>query len=181
MKTLPLLLAVSLTAGIAGFQANAQSEAPGAHFMEQWDMNADGEVTLEEAREKRSEVFVMFDADEDGTLNATEWMAVAEHLAAEEAQGGAVNQMGQGKGQGQGKGHGQGGGNGKGGNQGEGRAQQPGGPGAYMHDAMTPAFNDINGDGTVTLAEFTEATNTLFPQIDRNGDGVVSTADFGRP
>jgi hypothetical protein len=179
MKT--LLLAVSLTAGLAALPAFAQSEAPGAHFMEQWDMDGDGQVTLPEARAKRAEVFVMFDTDEDGTLNPAEWQGVAEHLAAEEAQGGALNQMGQGggqgKGQGQGMGHNQGNG---GGHQGQGRPQQAG-PGAAIHDAMTPAFNDTNGDGIVTADEFTGATDRLFPLVDRTSDGVISLADFGRP
>ena len=192
MKTLPLLLAFSLTAGVAAFQAKAQSEGPGAHFLEQWDLNADGQVTLDEAREKRGDVFVMFDADEDGALNDTEWQAIAAHLAEEEAQGGALNQMGNGEAMGQGKGAGKshGAGNGQGGQgqggQGQGKhAGQPGGqkggPGAYMHAAMTPEFNDADGNGTVTAAEFITATDTLFPQIDRNMDGVITSADFGRP
>jgi len=170
MKTLPLLVALSLAAGVTGLQAQAQAEAPGAHFMEQWDLNADGQVTLAETREKRADVFTMFDADEDGTLNPAEWQSVAEHLATEEGQGGALAQMGEADGQAKGQEN----------NQGKGHPQQPG-PGAFLHIAMTPEFNDANGDGLVTAKEFTDATDRLFPQIDRNSDGAISLADFGRP
>ena len=128
---------------------------PGAHMMEQWDTDSDGVLTLEEARAKRNEIFYMFDKDSDGTLSAEDWAGVEEHLAAE---------------LGAGEGHGEGGGGGQG-----------NGPGAAIHDAMTPAFNDADGDGTVTAAEFEAATDALFKRLDRTGDGVVTVADFGRP
>lgn len=46
---------------------------PGAHFIENWDLNADGKVTLEEATERRGDLFVMFDTDENNELNAEEY------------------------------------------------------------------------------------------------------------
>jgi hypothetical protein len=147
MKSLVLLTtALTLTASLAF----AQTGIPGAHFIEQWDMNADGQVTLDEAKEKRAEVFVMFDQSEDGIMDAAEWEGIAAHLAQEE----------------QGNGGGQGG--------------MGNGPGKYIHDAMTAPFNDTNGDGTVTKEEFTAATEALFAAIDRNGDGMMTSADFGR-
>jgi hypothetical protein len=146
MKSLALLTtALTLTTGLAF----AQADAPGAHFIEQWDMNADGQVTLAEATDKRAEIFVMFDQSEDGIMDATEWDSIAAHLAEEDGNGGGQGGMGH-------------------------------GPGKYIHDAMTAAFNDANADGTVTMEEFTAATEALFAVIDRNGDGVMTSADFGK-
>lgn len=146
MKTIALLTtALALSAGLA----LAQNGTPGSHFIEQWDMDANGEVTLAEAEEKRGEVFVMFDQTADGTLDATEWAAIDAHLTAEMSDKGAAAGMGR-------------------------------GPGKMIHQAMTPAFNDTNADGTVTLDEFVAATKTLFTQIDRNGDGLMTPADFGK-
>lgn len=147
MRTLTLLTAA---AALSATMAFAQQGNPGAYFIEQFDMDGDGQVTLAETKEKRGEVFVMFDSDEDGQFNAEEWEGINEHLAAETGQGGAVQNMGR-------------------------------GPGRFMHEAMTLAFNDANADGTVTAEEFVEATTALFAKIDRNGDGVMTSADFGRP
>lgn len=127
----------------------AQQGNPGAHFIEQWDMDGNGEVTLAEAQEKRGDVFVMFDSNENGQMDAPEWQAIADHLAAEAANGNAPGMKR--------------------------------GPGKAIHDAMVPAFNDADGNGNVTKDEFVAATVGLFATIDRNGDGLMTTADFGRP
>jgi hypothetical protein len=144
-KLLPFTIAFALVAA----SAFAQQETPGAHFIEQWDINGDGQVTLAEAEEKRGDVFVMFDAAEDGVMDAADWTAVEEHLAAEM--------------------------DGKGDAKGMGR-----GPGKLIHASMTAAFNDADADGKVTQAEFVAAPKSLFAQIDRNGDGVMTTEDFGK-
>lgn len=146
--TAALATTLALTAATG---ALAQQGAMGAHFMEQWDADGDGRVTLDEASTRRGDIFYMFDQDSDGTLNAEEWAGVAEHLAAEMGQGGNGGAHGMGK-----------------------------GPGKFIHEAMTPAFNDTDGNGIVTADEFTAATRTLFGQIDRDGDGAVTLADFGR-
>jgi Ca2+-binding EF-hand superfamily protein len=146
MKTLFLMTtALTLAAGLA----LAQPEAPGAEFITQWDMNNDAIVTLDEAVEKRAEIFWMFDAEGDGILDAADWVNVKTHLAFEEETKGGAHSMGR-------------------------------GPGQFIHDAMELSYNDADGDGRVTPEEFSAATKTLFPQIDRNGDGVMTLADFGR-
>lgn len=149
MKT--TMLACVTLAVLLGAPAHAQQGNPGAHMLDQWDADGDGQVTSEEATTKRGEVFYMFDLDSDGSLSAEDWAAVAQHMA---------DELGT-KGAGMGQGHGN-------------------GPGAVMHEAMTPAFNDTDGDGTVTEAEFMAATQKLFPMLDRNADGVLTVADFGR-
>ena len=144
MKTLFLLTtAFTLVAGLA----LAQQGSPGAYFIEQWDMDGDGQVTLAEAEEKRSEVFAMFDRAEDGVLDAADWTGITEHMDAEMGAKGAAAGIGR-------------------------------GPGKFIREAMTPAYNDADGNGEVTLDEFVSATKTVFSQIDRNGDGLMTPADF---
>ena len=169
MRSLTLGQRLTLTLGLLavpglGF---AQPQDPAAHFMEQWDGNADGQVTQAEAQTKRGDVFYMFDQDGDKALNAAEWALVAEHMQAEmDAKAETRPGTGAGNGAGQGAGKGMGGGQG-------GR-----GPGQAIHAAMTPEFNDADGDGRVSEAEFLAATDRLFAALDRNADGAVSQADF---
>ena len=61
----------------------AAQGAPGSHFIENWDLNADGTVTLAELEEKRGDVFYMFDADENGMLNADEYASFDDVRAAD--------------------------------------------------------------------------------------------------
>lgn len=147
LKTLTVL---SLSALLAAGSAFAQNGNPGTEFMDQWDLDSDGLVTLDELRTKRGEVFYMFDVEGDGALTGDDWAGVAAHMQEEQ--------------QVKGGGHGAGG-HGK-------------GPGAAMHAAMTPEFNDADSNGEVSLAEFDAASDKLFAALDRNGDHVVSAADF---
>lgn len=81
MKTFFLMsTALTLVVGMAFAQQGQVAE----NFFDQWDMNSDGTVTLDETLEKRAEIFDMFDQDGDGTLDAANWLLVAEHLALEE-------------------------------------------------------------------------------------------------
>lgn len=45
---------------------------------------------------------------------------------------------------------------------------------------MTMDFNDVDGNGEVTMDEFTGQSAAWFAILDRNGDGEVTSADFGR-
>ena len=45
---------------------------------------------------------------------------------------------------------------------------------------MTLEFNDVDGNGEVTMEEFTGQSEAWFAILDRNGDGEVTSADFGR-
>ena len=46
----------------------------GSHFIENWDLDTNGRVTLEELIEKRGDVFYAFDSDENGELSAEEYV-----------------------------------------------------------------------------------------------------------
>lgn len=167
------LLALALATTLPGLAA---ATTPGAHFLQNWDQNGDGLVTLDEATTKRNDIFTSFDADEDGLLSATEFAALDQMRADDQAQmreemdEDMGSQMGSQMGQGHGKGHGQGMG------QGQGQGMGMGMPGEA---GMMRAFNDTNSDGAVSRQEFTAQTASWLARMDRNGDGQVSAADFG--
>ncbi|MCR8547880.1 EF-hand domain-containing protein [Salipiger sp. P9] len=62
--------AIVFAAGLAGV---ASAQPLGGHFIENWDLDGDGQVTLAEAQERRGDVFYSFDADENGFLDAGEY------------------------------------------------------------------------------------------------------------
>lgn len=64
------LLTTALLFPMATFAADGQ---PGSHFIENWDLDANGVVTLSELTEKRGDVFYTFDSDDDGILTAEEY------------------------------------------------------------------------------------------------------------
>ncbi|KUJ76199.1 hypothetical protein AVO45_12860 [Ruegeria marisrubri] len=119
-------------------------KVPGAHFIENWDLNGDGQVSAEETAEKRAEIFTMFDQDEDGTLNQAEYDLFDETRRAD-----IVANAGGRK-----------------------------GPMQVVDKAMDRKFNDLDGDGAVSRAEFDEQSVKFFEMIDRTGDGMVDAADF---
>ena len=65
------LLATLLTLPLT---ASAGEGLPGSHFIENWDLDTNGRVTLEELIEKRGDVFYAFDSDENGELSAEEYL-----------------------------------------------------------------------------------------------------------
>lgn len=144
LATLLVLSGVSAMASSHG-QGQAQG-TPGAHFVQNWDLDGDGQVTLKEATERRGDVFYTFDADENGVLSGEE------HDLFDEAR---ANDMAE-----NGMGHG-------------GGRNNPA-------NGMLRSVTDANGDGKVTRAEFMDAVPAWFARMDRDGDGVVTTDDFGR-
>jgi len=141
MKT--LLLSAAIVAGAAAALAQGM---PGLHFVENWDLDADGQVTLAEATERRGDVFLSFDSDDDGYLTAEEYAMFDEARANDMADmdGHAMGAMKQAEG------------------------------------GMSMMFNDSDKDGRVSRDEFVGNTGGWIAMMDRNGDGVVTTADFGR-
>ncbi len=141
-----LTAALLLSTGVA----TAQDLTPGGHFVANWDLNGDGTVTLEEATEKRGDVFNAFDGDEDGKLSSAEYDMFDQARANDQAEMKAA----MGKGIGYGKGMGAEGG-------------------------MMRAFNDTDGDGFVSRDEFMAKTPEWIAMMDRNADGAVTADDFG--
>jgi hypothetical protein len=135
---------------LLGTAALAQTQTPGGHFVTNWDTDGDGIVSLQEATTRRDDIFTTFDADEDGKLSAPEY----DQFDAARANDQAQMQKGKGHGKGHGKGMGE-------------------------EDGMQRAFNDTDGDGLVARAEFMARVPDWFAMMDSNGDGGVTTDDFG--
>jgi len=141
----PLLISTTFASLIATSVFAAGT--PAAGFIENWDGDADGVITMAEIAEKRENIFVTFDENGDGILTADEYIAFDEVRAADQAN--------------------------------EARGTSAGGHGKAAV-GMTLGFNDIDGNGAVSVAEFNDRSLAWFSLLDRNGDGVVTSADFGR-
>ncbi len=63
----PMFLAATLASA-----ALAQGQA-GTHFVENWDLDGDGQVSSNEATEKRYQLFSMFDQDSNNVLDTFEY------------------------------------------------------------------------------------------------------------
>lgn len=138
------LIAIATLTAVAPFAAMAQ-DTPGSHFIANWDLDASGAVTVAEITERREMVFNMFDNDQNGILDAAEYVMFDETRAAD-----MENNAG---------GHGKG--------------------GDRMQVGLTLAFNDTNEDGEVSMDEFIANSAAWVAQVDRDGDGEITAADFG--
>lgn len=141
------LAALSTAALALGLPALAQPGVPGAHFIDNWDMDGDGAVTPAEALAKRGDLFTMFDQDASGALEPTEYDLFDETRTTDMD----LNAAG----------------------------QRFGAMGA-VEEGLQRGFNDGDGDGTVTRAEFEDATTPWFAGVDTDGNGLIETADFVR-
>lgn len=136
-----LALALTLVPGIA----LAQAAKPGSHFLENWDLDDNGAITLEEITTRRADVFYMFDVDANDALDAQEYVLFDETRAADMQNAG-----------------------------------EAAGKGAHkIQTGLTLAFNDVDADGQVSKDEFIARSPDWFATIDRDADGVITTADFG--
>lgn len=137
------LLATALILGASSAMAGSHA-VPGAHFIENWDMDGNGEVSAAETAEKRAQIFAMFDQDENGVLDSAEYdLFDATRKADIEANAGGGK-----------------------------------GPMAKVDTAMSRDFNDLNSDGAVSQAEFSDRSDTFFKMIDRDSSGAITSADF---
>jgi len=59
-------------------------------------------------------------------------------------------------------------------------AENGGGGHGKAAQGMTLEFNDVDGNGEVSREEFMQQNEAWFAILDRNGDGEVTTADFGK-
>ncbi len=139
------ILTAALVAATALPVWAASHAVPGAHFIENWDENGDGQVTLAETAQKRADIFFMFDQDENGALSPAEYDLFDETRQADIAANAGGRK----------------------------------GPMKAVDKAMSRAFNDTDANNEVTRAEFDARSPAFFKMIDRNGDGLVTAADFG--
>ena len=59
---------------------------PGSHFIENWDLDGNGSVSLKEITQRRGDVFGMFDQNRNGHLDAAEYVLFNETRAADNAE-----------------------------------------------------------------------------------------------
>lgn len=95
MKTLFVALATCTAFATPLFAAGT----PGAHFIDNWDLSGDGIVDMADLTERRGDIFTTFDANEDGYLDAAEYVEFDAARAADMAE----NADGHGKGGGMNK------------------------------------------------------------------------------
>jgi len=74
-------LRITATALILSATAALAQTTPGDQFMQSWDLDGNGMATLEELRKMRGNVFFTFDANEDGFLDAEEYVLFDEARA----------------------------------------------------------------------------------------------------
>lgn len=168
MKTTSLILAAMLALPVSAFAQGGGTGVPGAEFLAEWDVSGTGSVTLADMQTRRAEIFEMFDLNGDGQIDTPEAENMAQTVAGQQ-QNNAEAHAGQqrdGNGQGQARGQNQG----KGGN----------GPGRIIHAAMSTEANDTDGNGVITRQEFVDVSEQIFIALDRDNDGALTLADFGR-
>lgn len=78
MNRILITLALVTLPGVAAAQG-----VPGAHFIQNWDFDTDGQVTLEEVEARRGDIFYMFDQNDDGILQSEEYDLFDEARAAD--------------------------------------------------------------------------------------------------
>lgn len=142
-------LATALFAAATPVMAEAMK--PGQHFIENWDFDEDGKVSLAEATERRDDIFTTFDTDENDMLSAEEY-DLFDQARANDMETMAAEHGG----------------------------PAGGGLKGYDR-SMERNVSDLDGDGQVTRAEFVDGTPAWFAMRDRDQDGFITVKDFGRP
>lgn len=78
-------LSITTAAALLAASAALAQTTPGDQFMQAWDLDGNGTATLAELQEMRSNVFTSFDANDDGALDAEEYVLFDEARAADVA------------------------------------------------------------------------------------------------
>jgi Ca2+-binding EF-hand superfamily protein len=160
--------------GLAAVFASEGQENFRSHFMTSWDADGDGQVTMDEARERRESIFLSFDSNENGTLDDGELAMMDEMRASQHADM-------EGKGHGMDLSGGMGKRTGGGMNHGTGHGKA-GSMGGFQKAAEAGLHGrrgvDANGDGVISKEEFVGMTEAWFVRLDANSDGIITKADF---
>lgn len=87
-KSTALALTLAMVATMPAYAQQGSGKGsgqgnPGAHFMENWDLDANGTVTVEELQMRRGDVFTTFYSNEDGFIDAAEYVMFDEARAAD--------------------------------------------------------------------------------------------------
>lgn len=162
-------------------------------LLEMFDKNGDKAITADEVLQQRADMFTSIDTNSDGQLTADELKSLQDMRKArrEEARADMQGDAGQRGPKWMGRG-----GNDRdgmrGGERGFGkqkfaqRGQDRGMKGQNMQGrggergGPNLARLDTDGNGTISMDEFTANSDRMFKRFDRNGDGKIDQADFGQ-
>lgn len=154
-------------------------------MMSRLDLNQDGQITLDEAQSVHASLFKPADADGNGMLNLAEFQNVTSIMRGPQNPASAGNCRGKCRGNGTCRGNKTCRGNGKcRRNPGGGRGQNPSCPRLNTWNDVngTPAQFarfDNNGDGQITLTEFT-ANMPLFDRFDADNNGIITRKELSQ-
>lgn len=180
-----LMTTVALPAFAAGDHDGKRGSRDGRHgpsierLMENFDINKDGSITPDEVLQHRADIFSSVDADGDGELTKDELSKLGDmrkemrKQAREEMDNDGDENRGKERhamrGDHDGKRH----------HDGE-RGERHGKKG--RHGGQGPDFSrlDTDGNGSVSVEEFTSKSDRMFKHLDRNEDGAINKDDFGR-
>lgn len=76
-----MIFRLTLAAGLLAATTALAQATPGDQFLANWDLDGNGTATNAELREMRASVFLTFDANEDGALDAEEYVMFDEARA----------------------------------------------------------------------------------------------------
>lgn len=157
------------------------AQTQGAQFLATWDTDGDGTVTLAEATSLRTEIFQTYDLNGDGLLSADERDAIDRERLQLRDQDRDQTQTQDKSGKGSGKGN-----SGQDNSSGQGSATNQ----RMMSrtqlalslgdDDFAGTALDTDSDGLISLDEFLAGTATWLARLDKTGDGVITTDDFGK-
>ncbi len=76
-----LMIAILGSVATGAVAQGQKGGAPMMQFVEEWDQNADGTVTVDDIATRRADLFIMFDQSNDGQIDAEEQVLMAETIA----------------------------------------------------------------------------------------------------
>lgn len=188
-----LMTTVALPAFAASDHDGKRGMRDGRHgpsierLMENFDINKDGSITPDEVLQHRADIFASADTDSDGELTKDELKKFGDlrKEMRKQAREEIDNNGGGGENRGKER-HAMGDERGSRGDH-DGKRQHEGKRGDHhgkkgRHGGHGPDFSrlDKDGNGSVSVEEFTSNSDRMFKHLDRNEDGAINKDDFGR-
>jgi len=180
-----LAASVALPALAAGDHDGKRGKRDGRHgpsierLMENFDLNKDGSITPDEVLQHRADIFASIDADSDGELTKDELKKFGD-MRKEMRKQAREDMKANGEKKRDKERHAMGGDHdGERKHEGK-RGEHHGKKGRHGGHGRDFSRLDNDGNGTVSVEEFTSMSDRMFKHLDRNEDGAINKDDFGR-